>query len=91
MIVLTTCTARKLDNVSIPQREKTVQPSDYLDNESLIKRLNQTRQQIFDDPRTKVGAKSTYAFDLYVNTGNAYKELKKITMNKSSLCYFPES
>lgn len=77
MIIFTSCTARKSDEIPITQRENTVQPSDYLDNDDLIKKLNRTRHQIFDDPRAKIGTKTTCAFDLYINTGNAYKELKK--------------
>lgn len=77
MIILTSCTARKLDGIPIPQRALTIQPSDYLKDQNLLKKLKQTRQQIFADPRANVGIKSTCAFDLYTNTGNAYKELKK--------------
>ena len=77
MIILTSCTARKLDDIPIPHGALTIQPPDYLDNAELIEKLNQTREQIFDDPRAKIGVKSTYAFDLYVNTGNAYKDLKQ--------------
>lgn len=74
--IISACTARKQDAIPIPQRAKTVQPEDYLDDENLIKKLLQTRQKILVDPRAQVGNKLTYAFDLYVNTGHAYKEIR---------------
>ena len=76
MIVLTSCTARKLDNVPIPSKSLTVQPTDYIKDYKLLTSLNGIRNEIFEDPRAKIGKKSTYAFDLYVNTGYAYKKLK---------------
>lgn len=39
--------------------------------------LKETRDSIFGDPISKVGTKITYAFDLYAQTGNAYRDLRK--------------
>lgn len=76
MIIFSSCTARKRDDISIPKGAITIQPTDYLDDKNLIKKLSQTRQQILEDPKAHIGTRSTYAFDLYVNTGNAYRELR---------------
>lgn len=77
MIIITSCTARKIDSIPIPKRAITIHPQECLKDKNLLVKLYQTRQKIFNDPRANVGTKSTYAFDLYVNTGNAYKELRK--------------
>jgi cytoplasmic iron level regulating protein YaaA (DUF328/UPF0246 family) len=76
VMIITACTARKSDSIPIPQGAKIIQPKDYLDDKKLIEKLFQIRRKIFADPKAKVGTKSTYAFDLYVNTGNAYKEIR---------------
>lgn len=77
IIVITPCSASKDDSISIPNRSKVVQPSYYLDNKDLISRLHNIREQIFRDPRAHVGAKLTYAFDLYVRAGKAYRDLRE--------------
>lgn len=82
MIVITSCTASKQDTIPIPKEAKTVQPSDYLNDNNLLEELFQVRNQIFNDPRANLGDNFTYAFDLYVNTGNAYKEIRKYHYEK---------
>lgn len=41
----------------------------------LVKPLEAIRATIFKDPRAMVGAKTTYAFDLYTRAGLAYRNL----------------
>lgn len=65
-----------MDTIPISSKGLTVNPQDYLRDKNLLAELNQTRDQIFSDPRSRIGKKSTYAFDLYVNTGYAYKKLR---------------
>lgn len=77
MIVITSCTAKKMDKISIPSNGKIVQPKDYITDQSLLAELNKTRKEIFEDTRSNFGNDLTYAFDLYVNTGFAYKRLKQ--------------
>ena len=77
IIIITPCSANKDDSTPIPNSFKTVQPSDYLDDKNLISILQRTREQIFRDPRTCLGARTTYAFDLYVRTGKAYRDLRE--------------
>jgi len=77
VLIISSCSARKDDSVPISEGSKVVQPSYYLDDESLIMRLNSIRERIFQDPRANVGSRTTYAFDLYVRAGNAYRELRE--------------
>jgi cytoplasmic iron level regulating protein YaaA (DUF328/UPF0246 family) len=77
IIVITSCSASKDDSISIPTGSKVVQPSYYLDDKGLISRLHSIRERIFQDPRACVGTKTTYAFDLYIRAGNAYRDLRK--------------
>ncbi len=65
-----------MDEVSIPDNGRIVQPKDYIKDEKLLADLNKTRKKIFEDSRANFGKNLTYAFDLYVNTGYAYKKLK---------------
>lgn len=80
-VVLSSCCARKDDSVPIPAGARVVEPSYYL-NQSLIGELLNTRERIFLDPRAHVGVRSTYAFDAYVRTGKAYKELFEISYDR---------
>ena len=80
-MIISACTARKQDSISIPQGAKIVQPKDCLNDKVLIEKFVKTRKTILADPKAKVGTKSTYAFDLYVNTGNAYKSVGKTCEN----------
>jgi cytoplasmic iron level regulating protein YaaA (DUF328/UPF0246 family) len=77
MIVITSCTAKKMDNVAIPKNGVIVQPKDYITDQKLLADFNQVRRNIFEDQKAKFGKNITYAFDLYVNTGVAYKKLKQ--------------
>jgi len=77
ILIIASCSARKDDSVPILEGSKTVQPSYYLDDESLITRLNSIRERIFQDARANLGSKITYAFDLYVRAGNAYRDLRE--------------
>jgi cytoplasmic iron level regulating protein YaaA (DUF328/UPF0246 family) len=77
IIIITPCSASKDDSSTIPNNFKIVQSSHYLDDKNLISHLQSIREQIFRDPRTCVGAKITYAFDLYVNAGKAYRGLRE--------------
>lgn len=76
-VVITSCSASKDDSVPIPPDSRIVEPSYYLDDQILISRLHKIRESIFENPRTCTGQKITHAFDLYVRTGKAYKDLLK--------------
>jgi len=76
-VVITSCSASKDDSVPIPPDSRIVKPSCYLDDQILVSRLHETRESTFEDPRARTGKKITYAFDLYVRTGKAYKDLLK--------------
>lgn len=75
--VFTSCSASKDDSTPIPPDSKTILPSDYLDDEMLLNRLESTRTQIFQDYRANIGNRRTYAFDLYVKAGNAYRDIRR--------------
>lgn len=77
ILIITSCSASKDDSIPISNDSKVVQPSSYLDDKRLISRLHSIRDRIFQDPRAHAGAKITYAFDLYVRAGNAYRDLRK--------------
>jgi len=81
-LIITSCSASKCDSIPILKGSKIVEPPYYLDAPDLISKLNSIREYIFRDSRVDVGTKVTYAFDLYVNAGNAYKDLKKNSYQK---------
>lgn len=83
IVVISSCSAKKDDSVPIPKNSRSVSPADYLGNINLVRRLETTRESIFKDPHSKVGTKDTYAFDLYVRAGNAYRHLR--TKNENEL------
>jgi len=74
LIVFTPCAAGKDDSISISSASKIVEPAHYLD-ERLIPGLLGTRERIFQDPRARVGTKTSYALDLYGRAGKTYKKL----------------
>ena len=76
IVVISSCSARKDDSVPIPENSRRVFPSEYLGDVDLVRLLEDTREAIFKDSGSKVGTKETYAFDLYVRAGYAYKKLK---------------
>lgn len=73
-VIISSCSARKDDLVSI-RGSRVVEPSDYLGENPLLSALLARRTNIFADPRAQTGKRTTYAFDLYVRTGKAYKNL----------------
>jgi len=84
IVVITPCTQSKDD--SEPIGDKIVDPSYYLDDDlrnELLKKRNEILpnpkfNKILSDPRSRVGQKETYAFDLYVGADKAitYKEIE---------------
>jgi len=82
IVIFSACSARKDDEIPIPEGVKASQPSDYLHDVS-IERFQDIRNQILSDPRARIGNKPTFAFDLYVRTGNAYKDLRTVNYKKS--------
>jgi len=87
IVIISSCSARKDDSVPISQNSRIVEPAYYLNDRKLLNRLYHIRNSIFQKPQTSFGSKITYAFDLYVRAGNAYKELfkKKYDQLKSAL------
>lgn len=77
LAIVTSCSASKDDSVPISPNLRVVEPSYYLDDNNLILKLLRIRESIFSDPRTNVGDKVTYAFDLYIRAGRAYRHLFK--------------
>ena len=73
-VVVSSCCAKKDDSVPIPEGSRVVEPSYYLD-QSLIAGLLNIRECILRDSQACVGTMQTYAFDLYVRFGKAYKDL----------------
>ncbi|MBC8457005.1 MAG: hypothetical protein H8D67_03300 [Deltaproteobacteria bacterium] len=82
ILIITSCSASKNDVISIPSGSRLVAPQDYLDDEKLVSRLLSIRESIFQDPRSHVGNRGTYAFDLYVKAGNAYRDLRRDNYEK---------
>ena len=76
IVVISSCSARKDDSVPIPPGRRKITPSNYL-SEEMSSKLLAIRERVLSDPRAKLGSKETYAFDLYVRAGNAYKDLFK--------------
>jgi len=52
-----------------------VEPWRYLEDKELLKRLMDTRKCIVDDLEKRTATQGVLAFDLYVRTGKAYKEI----------------
>lgn len=77
IIIITPCSASKNDSFPIPPGSKVVQPSYYLDDEDLLSKLKNIRNNVFKDPRACLGIKQTYAFDLYTLAGNVYKTIRE--------------
>jgi hypothetical protein len=76
MLLFTPCTARKDDSHAIPSGARVVTTQKYLDDPSLRDCLLQTREAALSDPLARRGTRSTFALDLYVHTGRAYKDLR---------------
>lgn len=75
-LIITSCSASKDDSLPIPKGSRIVDPQYYLKDPVLISKLRQKREHIFSDPRANTGTRITYAFDLYVNAGKAYRKLR---------------
>jgi len=75
-LIITSCSASKDDSIPIPKGSRIVEPQYYLEDPVLISKLHQRREHIFSDSRANTGTRITYAFDLYVNAGKAYRELR---------------
>jgi hypothetical protein len=73
--LISCCSASKDDSIPIPDNASRFSPAEYLMDNRLIKRLEETRSIVFKDTRTMRGTKTTYAFDLYTHTGFAYRNL----------------
>lgn len=73
-IIISSCSAKKDDSIPIADL-RVIDPSYYLDDEALVSKLYTLRKKISVDPKAHIGQKTTYAFDLYVRTGKAYRDL----------------
>ena len=82
VLIISSWSAAKDDSIVIPSGWKIVDPLYYLNDRQLLTMLVSLRKTVFSDPRTKVGKNMTYAFDLYVRKGRAYKELFKHNYNR---------
>jgi len=76
ILIFSSCSSSKNDSNPVPENSVRVSPIDYLDDPELVSKLCATREGIFEDPRANIGSSETYAFDLYVNAGFAYRRLK---------------
>lgn len=81
VLVISACTANKNDTVPIPENAKKTDPTVYLSDNELADKLKSTRELVFSDPRANVGQRSTYAFDLYIPAGYAYRHLPPSVCN----------
>jgi len=72
-LIFTSCTKRKCD--SVPIGEQKVEPNHYIGDPLLLQKLLATRHLILSKPEAKAGTSETYAFDLYVQTGRAYRQM----------------
>lgn len=77
LVVITPCSASKCDCIPIPPEGKVVEPRDYLRDEELLGRLIRLRQTVFATPGAQPGNATTYAFDLYVRAGQAYRDIRR--------------
>lgn len=77
ILIFSACSSSKDDTNSIPVNSVRISSRDYLNDTELLSKLHATRERIFEDPRANIGSSETYAFDLYVNAGFAYRQLKQ--------------
>jgi len=82
VLIITSCSASKDDSIPISENSKIVEPPYYLENPNLISQLDINRKKVFQNSRVDAGTKVTYAFDLYVNAGKAYKDLRKFNYER---------
>lgn len=76
ILIISACSSSKNDTNPIPEKSVRISPRDYLDDAEHVSQLLATRKRIFEDPRANIGSSVTHAFDLYVNAGYAYKQLR---------------
>lgn len=96
VMILSACSAKKDDSIQIDPSSPIVTPTYYISDQKMISALNEKREDIFKNPKAKVGFKRTCAFDLYVRTGKAYKslddncycEVKKALIEKQGIEWF---
>jgi len=74
-LIFSSCTAAKDD--SVPVGKQKVEPNHYIDDPLLLQKLLGTRRLILSKPEAKAGTSETYAFDLYVQTGRAYRQMRE--------------
>jgi len=70
VVVFSSCTAAKDD--SVPIERPRIEPSEYVGDSQLLRKLLETRKVILSWPEAKKGDRETYAFDLYVRKGQMY-------------------
>jgi cytoplasmic iron level regulating protein YaaA (DUF328/UPF0246 family) len=75
IMILSACSAKKDDSIQIDSPSSIVSPAYYLSDREMISALFESREQVFQNPKAKLGFKRAYAFDIYVRTGRAYKDL----------------
>jgi len=80
ILIFSPCSAGKDDSVEILSEEKIVKPEEYLKDEFLLQKFLNVRKEILSLEEARIGKRITYAFDLYVRKGKAYREI-----------YLPES
>lgn len=96
IMILSACSAKKDDSIQIDPSASIVTPSYYLSDQNMISALYEKRENIFQNPKAKVGFKRTCAFNLYVRTGKAYKglndnyyfEMKKALIERRGIEWF---
>ena len=96
ILIISSCSACKDDSIPIPAKSKVIDPSYYLSDIELIHELKSIREKIFSDPKSRVRNRFTYAFDLYVRAGKAYRDLyrkyyqkiKNLLLEGSSIEWF---
>lgn len=73
-LIISSCSAAKNDSVQIPADFKVINPTYYL-SQDLVSKVNSIRERVLQDSWARFGKNTTYAFDLYVRAGKAYKAL----------------
>ena len=75
VLVFSPCTATKDDRTPIAPGSMIMKPPDYLGDKRLLQRLMNTREHVLVELGAQRDSRITYAFDLYVRKGKAYKEV----------------
>jgi hypothetical protein len=75
VMVFSSCSAGKDCKIQLSNADATIKPEDYLGDDLLRTHFLNIRSDIFSDPTSKPGKEKTYAFNLYVRKGLAYKQL----------------